>query len=210
MVRTWQAPYSGALVRSGTTNPRGCETTTPLEKFNLTTGVVRGSSTVTGSSCSSSSSTSGAVQSGEVGLALTHFSGVRGKHTITVNWSVTASLVMSISGSGCAAASDYAKVYLEAGWANLSGNGSSMLGAAWAGVTHTINTTTTKTYSIHAKPVLSWVADFAAVDNYTIFVIWHWHVSAVVLNPPASCAASTSLKSGGSAGLGTLTEIRLI
>ena len=207
--RIWQAPYTGALVHSGITNPAGCESSTPPEKFNLTTGVVRGTSAVTGSSCASNSSTSGAVQSGEVGLAVAHFTGVHGKHTITVNWTVTASLSMSISGSGCTAATDYAKVYVEAGWVNLSGNATSMLGAAWPGVTHSINTTTSKTYSIHAKPVLSWVASFAAGDNYTIYVIWHWHVSAVVLNPPFSCGASTDLKAAGSAGIGTLTEIRL-
>jgi hypothetical protein len=209
VAKSWQAPFAGKAFHSAATNTAGCHTASALEQFNLTTGHVTGSTKMTASSCHSSSSTSYAVQSGETGVVLNHFSGFKGKHTVTVNWTVHAIVALSLSGTSCVGASDDAKIYLEAGWANLSGNATSIPGAAWAGVTHFINTTVSKSWTIAQKVILSWVVKLALTDSYVIFVIWHWHVSADVLNPPYSCSGVADLRPTSGSSVGTLARVTL-
>lgn len=211
-LHVWQAPYVGVVVHSGSSNPSGCNHTSALEGFNLTTGSVTGVTKLLGSSCNSASSTSGDVQTGEVGLALRHFTVAAGLHVITVNWTVNLKIALSIYGNACTSATAYAKVYVEAGWINLSGKGVSILGAVWPGVTHSITGANSGSWTVSKKLHLTWTAKLAPGASYSIYAIWHYHASAVVVNPTNPkyvCDASAYLTPASGSSIGTLTEITL-
>lgn len=166
--KIWVAPYSGRAFHSGTTNQAGCDTASGLETFNPTTGSVTGPSLMTAKSCTSSSSTSFAIQSAEAWLALNHFSGIGGKHVATVNWSVSFVMKLNITGTGCSVATANGKVYLEAGWANLSGSRTSQLGGALAGISHSITGPASKTWKVSPKIHVAWTMNMSASASYTI------------------------------------------
>lgn len=209
-LKQWQPPYSTSPYHTDTASTSGCYTSHPKESMDPSTGVVSGTVQMSATSCASTSSTSTAVVSGEVAMVLSKFSGIAGKHPITVDWDVTAHVKLSLAGSGCSGASAFGELGAEASWADITTGGALRLGDIWAPTAVFVNTTTTGGFTESLKVHLTWNATgFVKKDTYAIYTEWYYKLGAAVLNAPYSCTANADLKPSAGTGVATLSLVTI-